>query len=229
MKNHKKFALVTGGTTGIGYAISQKLVENGYFVIAASKNAEARQREYVSHAITLDLQDINSIKTCVKQVIEISGGYLDVLVNSSGVGYECKIEKESEQNIRAVLDINLLGTILLTNQLIPALEKTTGTIIFISSIAGFKGFGLWTTYCASKFGLEGYAAALREELRSRSIRVSVIRPGSVETPFYASKPPEERVNFMSPQTVANSVLLCVEAEKSASFEEIFLNNRVGDL
>ncbi len=229
MKNKKKYALVTGGTTGIGYAISQKLIKDDYFVIAASKNAEARQTDYVSHAITLNLQDNNSVRECVKQVVEISEGHLDVLVNCAGIGSECKLEDESEANIRTVLDINLFGTIILTNKFIPALEKTAGTIIFISSIAGFRGFALWTTYCASKFGLEGYATALREELRSRSIRVSIIRPGSVETPFYASKPPDERVNFMSPQTVANSVLLCLEAEKSASFEEIFINNSVGDL
>jgi short-subunit dehydrogenase len=228
VKNTKKYALVTGGTTGIGYAISKSLMDNDYFVIAASKNAKARQRDFVSHSITLNLQDSISLTECVKQVMEISDGHLDVLVNCSGIGRECKIEDESETNIRAVLDINLFGTILLTNKFIPALEKTAGTVIFISSIAGFKGFALWTTYCASKFGLEGYATALREELRSRSIRVSIIRPGSVETPFYASKTPDERINFMAPKTVANSVLLCVEAEKSASFEEIVINNRMGD-
>jgi 3-hydroxy acid dehydrogenase/malonic semialdehyde reductase len=229
VKNRQKYALVTGGTTGIGAAISQKLVEKGYFVITASKNAEERQRDYVSHAITLDLQNHSSLRECVKQVTHLSEGHLDLLVNCSGIGYECPIENESEENVRQVLDINLLGTILLTNQLIPSLEKASGTIIFISSIAGFKGFALWTTYCASKFGLEGYASALREEIRSRSIRVSVIRPGSVDTPFYASKSFDERTHFMSPQTVANSVLLCVTSEDSASFEEIFINNRIGDL
>ncbi len=99
----------------------------------------------------------------------------------------------------------------------------------ISSIAGIRGFSNWSIYSATKFALEGFSASLREELRTQGIRVMVIRPGSVDTPFYKHLPEITKTGFLKPESVARLAVAAILSETNASVDNIEINNSQGDL
>lgn len=179
----KKIALVTGASSGIGAATALRLAAAGFIVYAAARRVE-RMAELATHGITvigLDITSEDSITACLQTIRQEHGG-IDVLVNNAGYGSYGAVEEIPMDDARRQFEVNLFGLARLTQQAIAHMrQQRWGRIINVSSIGGVGAtpYGAW--YHASKFALEGYSNALRQELEPFGVKVSVIRPGGTKT------------------------------------------------
>jgi short-subunit dehydrogenase len=175
----KKVALVTGASAGIGMDAALQLAAAGFIVYAAARRVDrmASLKEHGVKVLSLDITDEQSIADCLAAIRAQSGG-IDVLVNNAGYGAYGALEEVPMSEARRQFDVNLFGLARLTQQVLPHMrQRRWGRIINVSSIGGVGAapYGGW--YHATKFALEGYSAALRQELAPFGVDVSVIRPG----------------------------------------------------
>ena len=181
-----KTVLITGCSSGIGRAAALGLKKRNWRVFAtARKEEDVRELVHLglkSHL--LDVSDPNSIKEAVDWVLKETGGTLDALINNAGYGQSGAIEDLSREVLRKQFEVNVFGLQELTNQLIPVFRRQRrGRIVNISSVAGRISVPYSGAYSASKYALEALSDALRNEVRSSGIRVSLIEPGVIRTKF----------------------------------------------
>ena len=182
-------ALITGASTGIGRATALRLAASGWTVLAGvRKTADgealiAAGGERVLPA-QLDVTIPAQIGTVVERVGEIASGGLDALVNNAGIGVGGPLELVSPEDLRMQFEVNVLGQVAVTRALLPALRAARGRIVFLSSIGGRVSVAFNGPYAASKHAVEALGDALRGELRSSHIAVSLVEPGSVKTPIW---------------------------------------------
>jgi len=188
--------LITGASTGIGQATALRLVRSGWTVLAGVRDAAAGER-LVQEAgpermqpIELDVTDEGQIAAASARVAELTGdggpgpGRLDALVNNAGIGFGGPLELVPMDDLRMQFDVNVLGQIAVTQALLPALRAAHGRILFLSSVGGRVAMAFTAPYAASKHAIEAIGDALRVELRSSSVQVALIEPGSVATPIW---------------------------------------------
>ena len=223
MKLSGKVALVTGGSRGIGYATAKILSENGAIVILTSKNQEGLEKSAseIPNAvgITADIRKTNDVKNVVKKIIE-KFGKLDILVNNAGIFPKIKqLHEINEDEWNEVLDVNLTGQFRFTKEAIPYLQKTSGSIINISSDAGLKAYQGFNAdaYSASKAALILLTKCWALEYAKDKIRVNCICPGVVDTdmtkPFLKTQKDKEFMDnehpigrIGQPQEIGKAVL-----------------------
>jgi NAD(P)-dependent dehydrogenase (short-subunit alcohol dehydrogenase family) len=176
-------AFVTGASSGIGRDIALRLLSEGYIVYAAARRAE-RLVEIVSKggvALRLDVTDDDSCVAAVERIVTESGR-IDVLVNAAGYGQYGALEDVPLAAARRQLETNLFGLGRLIQLCLPHMRaRRFGKIVNISSIGGRFALPLGGWYHASKFALEGYSDALRNEVRQFGIDVVVIEPGGIRS------------------------------------------------
>ncbi len=181
-----KVAIVTGAARGIGEGIVRRFVEEGAQVMITDvldAEGQALADELGQAYMRLDVVS-RAQWDAVIAATEAQFGKLDTLVNNAGVIVFKKLDDLSEAEIRRIIDINLIGTIIGAQAAIPALERAGGgTITNMSSADGIAGANSLTAYCASKFGVRGFTKALALELGPRGIRVNSIHPGGIVTPL----------------------------------------------
>jgi 3alpha(or 20beta)-hydroxysteroid dehydrogenase len=181
-----KVALVTGGARGIGEGIVRRFVEEGAQVMISDVldlEGQSLAEELGQAYIHLDVTSRAEWDAAISAT-ETQFGKLDCLVNNAGVIVFKRLDDLSEVEIRRIIDINLVGTIIGAQAAIPALERAGGgSIINMSSADGIAGANSLTAYCASKFGVRGFTKALALELGPRNIRVNSIHPGGIVTPL----------------------------------------------
>lgn len=223
MKLSGKIALVTGGSRGIGFATAKILSENGAIVIITSKN-QGRLEKAASEipnaiGITSDIRNANDVKNVVKKIIE-KFGKLDILVNNAGIFPKIKqLHEINEDEWNEVLDVNLTGQFRFTKEAIPYLQKTSGSIINISSDAGLKAYQGFNAdaYSASKAALILLTKCWALEYAKDRIRVNCICPGVVDTdmtkPFLKTQKDKEFMDnehpigrIGQPQEIGKAVL-----------------------
>jgi NAD(P)-dependent dehydrogenase (short-subunit alcohol dehydrogenase family) len=178
--------LITGCSSGIGYACAQGLARRGWLVVASARKAEdvARLKLEGLTAVQLDLDDPDSITSGLAQALTHTGGRLDALFNNGAYGQPGAVEDLSRETLRAKLETNLLGWHDLTCRVIPLMRRQgQGRIVQNSSILGLMALPYRGAYVASKFALEGLTDTLRLELRDSGIRVSLIEPGPILSRF----------------------------------------------
>ena len=187
-------AIVTGGSRGIGRAIAAALLAQGTHVAISGVNkdhleeAEAElTRVAASGARVLifaaDVRDHLAVQSLVDETTRRQGG-LDILVNNAGVGWFGSVESQGHDDWRRVMDTNVTGIFNCCKAAIPHLRRRGGGyIINISSLAGTNPFAGGAAYCASKAAVDVFSEALMQEVRHDGIRVSYIKPGSVNTDF----------------------------------------------
>jgi short-subunit dehydrogenase len=181
-----KTILITGCSTGIGLCAAETLQQKGYQVFAAvrkEKDADMLRAKGIESLI-LDVNDSDSIKKGLNEVLEKTGGTLDALFNNAGYAIPGAVEDLSRDMLREQFETNVFGTLELTNLVVPVMRKQGhGRIIQNTSILGIVTMPYRGAYCASKFALEAFSCTLRQELRGTDIKVSIIAPGPIESHF----------------------------------------------
>ncbi len=191
LKNERKVAVVTGSSSGIGYATALQLARSGYFTFATMRNPKkggdliraAKNEELPILVEQLDVTDLDSIKDFMSRRLAVkSSGRIDVLVNNAGYALMGSLEDLSMKEIQNQLETNLLGAIRVTQQVLPVMRaQESGIIINISSGVGRIGFQGLSAYVATKFALEGLSESLAYEVGPFGIKVVLIEPGVVKT------------------------------------------------
>jgi 3-oxoacyl-[acyl-carrier protein] reductase len=185
-----KYALVTGGTRGIGRAIAEQLLDEGASVAICGRDprstakaiGELRSRGNAI-GIAADMADPASVAQLFRFVAENFAG-LDVLVNNAGVGVFRPTGDLTVDDWKKVVETNLSGVFYCSREALPLMKRRGGGyVINISSLAGKNPFAGGAAYNASKFGLNGFSEAMMLDHRYDNIRVSYIMPGSVSTDF----------------------------------------------
>lgn len=187
-------AVVTGSSSGIGFATSVILARNGIYTYASMRNIAkanavkdiAKKENLPLQVIQMDVTDDRSVKDAVNKVLE-EKKRIDVLVNNAGYGLMGCVEDLSMEEVKALFETNLFGVIRLSQVVLPAMRKQKhGMIVNISSIAGRIGFPVTPAYISTKFALEGLSESMRYELEPFGIKVVIIEPGGVRTNFINS-------------------------------------------
>jgi acetoacetyl-CoA reductase len=187
-----KVALVTGGTRGIGRAITERLIKDGYKVAAnyaGNDEAAAKCAEELGiKAFKWDVGDYDACAAGIAQVTEQLGP-VDVLVNNAGVTRDATLHKMTRQQWDDVIRIDLTSAFNLCRLTIEGMrERNFGRIVNISSINGQKGQVGQVNYSAAKAGLIGFTKALAQENAKKGITVNVICPGYIDTEMVAAVP-----------------------------------------
>jgi len=200
-------AIVTGCSTGIGFATALRLAREGCRV-HASVRSEASGAALAEAAgdlpvalLVLDVDDDESVAGAVGSVIAAEGG-IDILVNNAGVGSLAAIEDTPMELFASVMNTNAWGTVRCTQAVLPTMRaQRGGCIVNVTSIVGRVALGGQAAYSASKWATEGFSEALAVEVAPFGIRVAIVEPGVVATPIYA-KSAESPPDFGSPYAEA---------------------------
>lgn len=224
-------ALVTGGGTGIGRAFTEALARTGARVIIASRrqdvlNGTAAQINHRAgnervFAYAFDIRQRDQIESLVSDVIDRFGA-IDVLINNSGLAVPETVDRISEAGWEKVLDTNLRGVMQLVRAVLPHMVKNDfGDILNVSSQAGKHGYADVPAYCASKFGLLGYAEALRDHVRKSgaNIRVFNFCPGLVDVENTAPEA-QPKVGFVHVSNMARTLIYALSLDRNVVLEDI---------
>lgn len=218
-------ALITGGSSGIGLALARQLIAEGARVAILARRAEGLEQARAlltasnPHAEVFTLRaDVSDAKqvTSVLEAFVAEQGAPDLLINSAGIARPGLFEELPLEVFEQMMAVNYLGTVYVTKALIrPMLERGSGHIVNIASVAGFLNIYGYTAYGASKFAVRGFSDALRMELKPRGINVSLVFPPDTDTPQLAYesqfKPEVTRAlagnaGILSPEKVAHAIL-----------------------
>ncbi|KPL83280.1 hypothetical protein SE15_08610 [Thermanaerothrix daxensis] len=218
-------ALITGGSSGIGLALARLLLAEGARVALLARNPErlAQAREnlldaYPRAEISVWSADVTNAPqvTALLETFVAQQGTPDLLINSAGMAHPGRFEELPLEIFDQMIAVNYLGTVYVTKALVPAmLERGSGHIVNISSVAGFLNIYGYTAYGAAKFAVRGFSDALRMELKPRGIQVSLVFPPDTDTPQLAYenqfKPEVTRAlagnaGVLSPDFVAQEIL-----------------------
>ncbi len=179
--------LVTGASSGIGYATAQLLASEGYQVFAGVRTEGDARHLHSAHAsifpVTLDVRNADEIAQAIA-AIERGGATLRAVVNNAGIAVAGPLEYVPLDDFRRQFEINVFGALAVTQAALPLLRDASGRIVFISSVSGQIAPPFVGPYAASKFALEALADSLRMELAPFGIAVCVVQPGSVRTPIW---------------------------------------------
>lgn len=177
-----KVVAVTGGTDGIGKALVDLLLSQGAKVATCGRHHDklyALQSEYPSyplHTVVADVSHENDCRHFIESTIKVFGG-IDILINNAGVSMRALLKETSIDVIRKVMDINFFGTVYCTKYALNSIVERKGTIVGVSSIAGYRGLPGRSGYSASKFALQGWLEAIRTELLDDGVHVMWVCPG----------------------------------------------------
>ncbi len=187
MRVEGKVAWVTGASSGIGAALASVLAARGARVVLSARRVDRLEQvralcgEGRSAVLPMDLADAASLPAKVREAASLFGR-IDLLINNAGVSQRSLFVETDPAVIRRLLETDLLAPILLTRAVVPLLiERKSGHVVFVSSLAGKIGAPLRTVYGAAKHGLCGFADSLRAELWRHGIAVTLAVPGFVRT------------------------------------------------
>ena len=187
MPINDKVVIVTGASRGIGLAIAQTLFAAGAKVFGVARTMPlATPAPGGVRFIQADIRLAAQVDRVVASILGETGK-VDILVNNAGLEHFLGLEDTDEGKYNETLDTNLRGAYLFTRAVLPSFQaRRTGHVLFINSVSGLRGFAQDSVYCASKWGLAGFADSLEEELRPHGVRVTSIFPGATDTDLPAS-------------------------------------------
>lgn len=227
----QQVALVTGGGTGIGRAFAEALAGEGVHVCIASRREDVLRRtadelngQFGAELVfphAFDLRRLDETENLVRRVAEAFGA-IDILVNNSGLAVPETVEQLTEAGWETVLETNLRGAMWLVRAALPyMLREDFGDVVNVSSQAGKRGYADVPSYCASKWGLLGYAESLRDHARKTgaNLRVFNLCPGLVDVEN--TRPDEEpRPGFVHVSNMARTLLYALSLDRNVVLEDI---------
>lgn len=183
--------LVTGASKGIGEAVALRMHGRGWQVFAGVRRSEdgeallARAGTERLVAVPLDVTDAEQARATAERIeAATEGAGLKGLVNNAGTAVAGPLEYLPAEELRRQLEVNVVGQVVVTQAVLPQLRRARGRIVFIGSISGRSAMPLVGAYAASKFAIEAIADALRVELMTAGVEVSIIEPGAIATPIW---------------------------------------------
>jgi NADP-dependent 3-hydroxy acid dehydrogenase YdfG len=222
-------ALVTGGSKGIGRAIGTRLAALGAAVAICGRNSEtlnqaAAELTRSGARVFAQVADVTR-RTDVESLVakaEAALGTVSILVNNAGIGIFGPTHEKSEEDWDKVINTNLKSMFLMSKAVVPGMiERKSGDIVNISSLAGLNAFPGGGIYCASKWGVQGLSACMAEDLRSYGIRISTVCPGSVATEFSGSGP-KDISKVLGADDVAHAVEMIVTQSPKSFVSQIHI-------
>ncbi|HRY98761.1 MAG TPA: SDR family oxidoreductase [Bacteroidales bacterium] len=222
--------IITGASSGIGKALSMELGAAGARVVMGARQAEglrAMQETFAAHGWEgLTLQTDVSVETdcqrLVQAAVEAYGG-VDVLINNAGISMRALFDGIDLKVLRRLMDVNYWGTVYCSYYALPHLLKSKGSLVGISSIAGFKGLPGRTGYSSSKFAMHGFLEVVRMENRRNGLHVLLACPGFTASNIrntalgadgqVQGESPRDEARMMSAEEVARHVIRAIEMRK----------------
>lgn len=180
MSGIPKVAIVTGSSSGIGYAVCQQLLEKSYTVYGFSRRGLAPDGVY---AMSVDISDKAAVEKAVGEIFH-KEGKIDILAANAGMGISGPVETASAEDVRRQMDVNFFGQVYSVQAVLPVMrQQNEGHIIFTSSVAAPIAIPYQGYYSASKAAVNSLALALRNEVKPFNIRVSIAQLGDCSTGF----------------------------------------------
>jgi short-subunit dehydrogenase len=185
-----RLVLITGASTGIGRAAAREFVRHGARVVAVARSAEGLDVLSAELGgpdrllpLPADVTDAAAMESMTARVLDEHGAP-DVIVANAGIGLDAIFAETTDEDLRAVLEVNVVGVLRTVRPFLPAMiERGSGRVLFISSVVGKRGIPHYSGYSASKFALHGMADALHVELRGTGVSLGVVCPTSTKSEF----------------------------------------------
>lgn len=232
---NEKVVAITGASRGIGAEIAFRLAAKGALIalLARSEHDLTAVAERIgvdrSYVGVTDVADPSSMKVALEGASSELGA-VDVLVNNAGVGLYRSLTETPVDDLERLWRVNVLGPYVAAQQVLPSMiERGSGVIVNISSIAGRIGSPLESAYSATKFALNGISESLRVELIGTGVRVCVVDPGPVDTDFYCARGTpyrRKRPRPVAPGVVADVTIEAVERHRDEVFVPRWLRSAV---
>ena len=233
----KYTAIVTGASSGIGRAISEKLGVLGYEVFGIGRRFDTEEdrdiagvlqyendlKNAIFHPIICDLTDTDKLCAIVKQIT--SEHTVKVLVNNAGAAYYGLHEELNPKKIQEMVRVNLEAPLILTQQLLRTLKKNGGYIINISSVTAKQPSPHGCAYAATKAGLASFSSSLFDEARKYGVKVTAVYPDMTETNPYRNADftvGEEKESYLTPEEVAEAVEYVLTQREGIVIPELVL-------
>ncbi len=220
----ERTVLISGTSKGVGQALAKSLLDKGHAVIGISRTGATSltgQERYTEYRC--DLSDAIQLEQTVTHVLGRHRS-INALVCNAGAGQFRGLEEFSSAQILHSIQLNLLSHMLLVRHCLPILQRhPCSDVVFIGSESALKGQKKGTLYCAAKFGVRGFAQALRQEVSGRGVRVSIIHPGMLRTPFFDTldfEPGPDERHAVRLSEVCHALNMILDAHPSTVFDEI---------
>jgi dehydrogenase/reductase SDR family member 7B len=225
-----KIVIVTGASSGIGMALAKELASHGAKVVIAARNlnmlnqleGELQKKKYDINAVQAD---VSNEEDCIKLINASVAKYgtIDILINNAGISMRALFEDVDLNVIKRLMDTNFWGMVFCTKYALPYLLKNKGSVVGVSSIAGYKGLPGRTGYSASKFAMHGFLESLRIENLRKNLHVMIACPGYTQSNIRNTaltkdgtaqhESPLEEKNLMTAEEVAKRIVRGIEQRK----------------
>jgi len=239
-----KVIAITGGSEGIGKALVDALIPLGAKIATCGRNQDklySLQVQYSNqllHTMVADVSRYEDCKNFIDSTIATFGG-IDILINNAGISMRAELKDAEVEVIKKVMDVNFFGTVYCTKLALDSIIQRKGTIVGVSSIAGYRGLPGRSGYSASKFAVNGWLEAIRTELLETGVNVMWLSPGFTRSNirnvalnskgFAQGESPLNERDLMSSQDCANHIIKAIEKKKRtlvlsfSGFQTVFMN------
>jgi short-subunit dehydrogenase len=240
-----KVVVVTGGTDGIGKALVEELLQAGAKVATCGRDHDKLYRLQSTfpssplHTMVADVSSENDCRRFIETTIKFFGG-VDVLINNAGISMRALLKDASTEVMRRVMDINFFGMVYCTKYALESIIQRKGTIVGVSSIAGYRGLPGRSAYSASKYAMRGWLEAVRTELLHQGVHVMWVCPGFTTSNIRVAalnkdaeshgETPMDEGKMMSSEECASHILHAIRKKKRTLVltftgkRTVFLNN-----
>jgi len=225
-----KIVIITGASSGIGKALASDLASKGAIVVMAARSIEKLEqlkkelieKKYEVFAVQADVSKEEDCKRLIDECISKYGS-LDILINNAGISMRALFEDVDLNVIRQLMNTNFWGTVYCTKYALPYLLKSKGSVVGVSSIAGYKGLPGRTGYSASKFAMQGFLETLRIENLKKGLHVLIACPGFTASNIrntalakdgsIQGESPLNEGKLMTSEEVARRIIIAIEKHK----------------
>lgn len=223
-----KVVAITGGSEGIGKALVDALIPLGAKIATCGRNQDklynlqVQYSNHLLHTMVADVSRYNDCENFINSTIDTFGG-IDILINNAGISMRALLKDADVSVIQKVMDINFYGTVYCTKLALSSITERKGTIVGVSSIAGYRGLPGRSGYSASKFAINGWLEAVRTEMMGSGVNVMWVSPGFTRSNIrnvalnsngqsQGESPLNER-SLMSSEDCARHILKAIEKNK----------------
>ncbi len=225
-----KVVVITGASSGIGRACAEHFAHQGSMVVLAARSADKlsdavsgiKEQGGQCIAVAADVSKEEDCERLIQETVDTYGG-VDILINNAGISMRSLFKDLELDVIRKVMDVNFWGTVYCTKFALPYLLESKGSVVGVSSIAGYVGLPARTGYSASKFAMQGFLDALRSENRGNGLHVLIACPGFTSSNIrntaltgdgsMQGESPREEQKMMQPEEVAERIYKAIIKRK----------------